>query len=531
MWDLLFEELDTWHSKGLIATFWFRDDDASKDTKKLRQLINCLDGAPIALATIPGILERSLIDYAKQNESITIIQHGWKHQSHVSNGKAFSEYPSSRLSSDVLQEFSIGRNILEEAFGDQYKPVFVPPWHSIDTNFLRLLMQAGIYNISLRGTPKVKMIDRINIRNIHTGLVKWTNPPSFDSPNVYLNDIISHLKMRRNNVEFLNEVTGIATHHLDQTDDSLIFISQLISIIRHHPTCKVLSANEVFRFEFFNESQKPIKFPHFIISYNRHEYTKKLIATLMNKFGQDQIIIHDNGSDDPATLLFLEEMENFGIQVFRYEKINAPDELNKVDITIQKFFENRTKTNYVVTDNDIDIEDVDCTFYSVLNELLLSHDNVDVVGPMLKINDVPFVYPLYNHVMNLHINQFWHKMPVIKKSSTYGEVAFQFATIDTTFGLHKAGTSFRRLKRGLRLYSPYEARHLDWYVNTYRELGKNESYATNSCNLTSHWNNREWLEKNKLTPLKHSEYLCVRNPEPRQVEIYLQQVSDFSKNN
>ena len=68
-------------------------------------------------------------------------------------------------------------------------------------------------------------------------------------------------------------------------------------------------------------------------------------------------------------------------------------------------------------------------------------------------------------MMNRHIEQFWHRQPLWAETS-FGRVAYLDAPIDTTMAMHRAGEPFFRLKQSLRVYEPYEAQHLDWYLRS-----------------------------------------------------------------
>jgi hypothetical protein len=102
---------------------------------------------------------------------------------------------------------------------------------------------------------------------------------------------------------------------------------------------------------------------------------------------------------------------------------------------------------------------------------------------MLRIADIPRGYPLFNRVMNRHIEQFWHMQPE-RTMTRVGECAFIKSAIDTTFAVHRAGSRFRRLKSALRIYHPFEARHLDWYPHDGQF-----AYHKSSSAAISHWNN------------------------------------------
>ncbi|MGC1496350.1 MAG: hypothetical protein WA790_11120 [Sulfitobacter sp.] len=144
----------------------------------------------------------------------------------------------------------------------------------------------------------------------------------------------------------------------------------------------------------------------------------------------------------------------------------------------------------------------------VYQELLNIFPQAECVGPMLSISDIPNDYPLFNRVMNRHISQFWDKIPLWIET-LQGEIAYQYAAIDTTFAVHRAGSHFRRMKAGIRVYEPYEAKHLDWYLT-----GISGDYHNSSSEKISHWNNAVEFERFRETPLEFSSYKSVeRNKE------------------
>ncbi|MEI9963373.1 MAG: hypothetical protein WDM92_00285 [Caulobacteraceae bacterium] len=73
--------------------------------------------------------------------------------------------------------------------------------------------------------------------------------------------------------------------------------------------------------------------------------------------------------------------------------------------------------------------------------------------------------------------------------------------------LHRAGEAFRRKKRGLRVYHPYEARHLDWYPGP----ETSEAYHRTSSPQISHWNNAEHQGVHAGDPLEAHSYVVVES--------------------
>ena len=263
--------------------------------------------------------------------------------------------------------------------------------------------------------------------------------------------------------------------------------------------------------------------PVFLISFNRGGILKRAIAAIRRLSTPTEIVVHDNGSTDAATLAVLDELEKSGIQVFRYPAIHLDAELNRVDETVASYFaEWGEPGRYVVSDCDVDVSIADRRLLDVYDELLNKFRQVECVGPMLRIRDVPRTYPLFNRVMNRHIEQFWQHIPSITETS-FGEVAILKATIDTTFALHRAGEAFRRLKSGLRVYEPFEALHLDWYSDEKDQAAS--AYAHSSSPLISHWNNNEELSRHRTAPLEYSDFYAVRRTPAGALEVYKDQVA------
>lgn len=170
---------------------------------------------------------------------------------------------------------------------------------------------------------------------------------------------------------------------------------------------------------------------------------------------------------------------------------------------MQEVFRTRASGPYIVSDDDIDLSDADPRAIAIYAELLARFD-IACVGPMLRIADVPRSYPLYNHMMNRHIGQFWSRRPRWVETAA-GRVGVLDAPIDTTFALHRAGEPFRRLKPGLRVYAPYDARHLDWYP-----IGAGGGYRDSSSAGISHWNNALSEQQHRSDALRFERYFAVR---------------------
>lgn len=249
-----------------------------------------------------------------------------------------------------------------------------------------------------------------------------------------------------------------------------------------------------------------MRLPIFVISYNRGGMLRAAVDSYRLLPGVGEIVVHDNGSDDPATLLALEELRGAGVPVVSAPKIHTKEELNSVDGTVRWYFERSPPSAYVVSDCDVDMSIAAADALALYAELLERLPAAECAGPMLRIRDISPDYPLFNHVMNRHISQFWLQPPQWIQTSV-GRIAFQPAEIDTTFAVHRAGEGFRRKKKGVRVYHPYEARHLDWYAAGIE--AERAGYERSSSEVISHWCNRARRERFERVELEHRWLLYV----------------------
>ena len=246
-WEDLTRELDAWQASGRVATFWWRDDDCVEPTAELDKLIHHASTIPIALAVIPALTSAQLADKLREEPSVTVLQHGWRHINHAGDGSnQWSEYPASRDYREVAEEFVEGRRLLSDLFGIQYLPVFVPPFYGFDDRFLPILAKSGITAISVGGPRRAAAVDRVRYVNVHCVPILWTTPPSFGTDSEHLDSVINHLRGRRLGQYDPLEPTGLATHHLVQDDRSYEFISQLAAMISGHPGAAWLDPKEIF---------------------------------------------------------------------------------------------------------------------------------------------------------------------------------------------------------------------------------------------------------------------------------------------
>ncbi|MBP6818853.1 MAG: hypothetical protein KBC46_06090 [Ferrovibrio sp.] len=226
--------------------------------------------------------------------------------------------------------------------------------------------------------------------------------------------------------------------------------------------------------------------PIFIISYNRLGVLRRGLASFRRLARPLEIVIHDNGSTYQPLLDYYDQLVAEGVRVLRTgKKATQQDDLNSVADTVAAYFADRAPANYVVTDPDIELDPAGADMLDLYDAILAASAEVDVVGPMLRMDDIPDSYPLKEEVVSRHWHKFW-KHRTRRFPWRGGEVKLVKAVVDTTFALYRAGLPFERLRPAFRSYPPYWARHLDWYIDP-TEMNEDQANYMETASGVSYW--------------------------------------------
>lgn len=224
--------------------------------------------------------------------------------------------------------------------------------------------------------------------------------------------------------------------------------------------------------------------PIFIIVHDRVEVLKKSVKSFEEQINTPiEIIFHDVASTFPGCIEYLEEMKGKGYKVYR-SPVN--DHLS-VLVSIKTYLTEHPECEYyVMTDPDIELDNVNGDILEYYVWLMKKYENKNVIGPMLRIDDIPDFYPKKNDAIRGHTLQFWRFAPsktVWNGNDTY----IQNALIDTTFHLaHRNNINRSYPKKGIRCRAPYSARHLDWYIDP-NNLSPDQEYYSRKASHVAHW--------------------------------------------
>ncbi len=213
------------------ARLFIRNDDVWTLDKNFRFFFDlAIDRKlPVIYAVIPGKMEQGLIRFlcrAKEKTPglLDIVQHGWLHVNHSTNGSQKYEFGESRSFQRQREDIQRGLKQMRLAFEDHFMPAFVPPFHGYDERTLRILEQENFQIFSAGGRkPQIK-----------SRLVELPSRISFsryDSQKVSINTAGEMMAMLVRDIG-RRPLSGIVTHHADfVTAASRKELTQFFSIV------------------------------------------------------------------------------------------------------------------------------------------------------------------------------------------------------------------------------------------------------------------------------------------------------------
>lgn len=242
-WPALHAELDLW--RGPPARFWWRDDDAICETPELRHLLAVRDrqAIPLAIAVIPARASANFGSVLSGWPCVDIFAHGWDHQNHNRPGRLSAELAPGRKAGEVRLELTQGRTRLEDMFGEQFKPVLVPPYNYLSPHLVEPVREAGFSFVS---------IDRdfagfsVPSQNVHIDVIDWRRKQAA-TPIEIVRSAVAALRLRRYGLVDADAPIGLITHHLVHDASVWAVTETLLDRLKEHPAVAFPAMHEVFR--------------------------------------------------------------------------------------------------------------------------------------------------------------------------------------------------------------------------------------------------------------------------------------------
>lgn len=234
-WSDLQRELDRWGAAGRIATFWWRDDDATAPSPALDRLLALARDQQVVplLAVIPAHASSALAQRLA-HEPVGVAQHGYAHANHAWPMQKKAELGPHRPIDYMLGELARGGLAMDRLFGPDWMRVLVPPHNRIAPALVDALPGAGYVGLSVYQARRRKPVPNFVETNAHVDLMEWLFTQAFVGEHAALTLAIRHLAARREGRCDPDEPTGLLTHHLAHDEGAWNFAAAFIGRVKTH---------------------------------------------------------------------------------------------------------------------------------------------------------------------------------------------------------------------------------------------------------------------------------------------------------
>jgi hypothetical protein len=237
-WDAF----DAWLSaRDMPLDLWLRDDDAGDDSPELARLLHLTEAhaVPVALAVVPAWLTTAGARRIARAGRATVLQHGIAHLDHAAPGEKRIELGGQASTEDLLPALAAGRERLDDAFGERFLPVVVPPWNRIAAAVREALPGAGFTGLSLFGGARGEPASGFRRIDSHVDPVAWRVGRR------HVGDEAALAALRDAAAANLGPV-GILSHHRTMDTATWGFLELCLARLGSHPGVVWHSANALF---------------------------------------------------------------------------------------------------------------------------------------------------------------------------------------------------------------------------------------------------------------------------------------------
>jgi hypothetical protein len=227
---------------GKRRRIFFRADDVAVPSRSFSALAEVFvkQGVPLSPAVVPVWLTERRLAGLKATvgnafSSWCWHQHGYRHMNHEATGKKY-EFGPSRPAEDKRRDITRGRDRLQGLMGDDFSPVFTPPWNRVDEETLHILRDEGFRAISRSAgakPPAVGILPDIPVQvDLHT---RKEEDPAEAWTNLYA-EFEQALEQ---------DICGVMIHHQRMNKAAVDFLDLLLRVLKEKPDIELLRLDEM----------------------------------------------------------------------------------------------------------------------------------------------------------------------------------------------------------------------------------------------------------------------------------------------
>jgi predicted deacetylase len=206
-------------------------------------------GVCLCLAVVPAWLTserwRYLKSFKKNRPSHWCWhQHGWRHVNHEAEGKKH-EFGNARSRSQIKRDLRRGRYRLKRLMGEDFYPVFTPPWNRCSAKTLQALKDLGYAAISRsrgskpsspKGLPDLYVDVDLHTRKERSAVDGWNN------------------LMRELERTIASGFCGIMIHHQMMNEAAFDFLELLLKTLKNQKKIHVVNFEDLVNLKVFRNN-------------------------------------------------------------------------------------------------------------------------------------------------------------------------------------------------------------------------------------------------------------------------------------
>lgn len=217
------------------VSFFFRDDDAGWDDRRLFELLELFErhSLPMDVAAIPAAVTDGLADELLARIEtgpglLAVHQHGFAHRNHETEGRK-CEFGAAR--DPLLQQRDIlsGQERLSAMFGERLSPIFTPPWNRCTIDTGECLRRAGFRVLSRDSTARPLNLDGLFELSVTVDWFARSKGVRL-SPDLLGSTLAAAVKS--------SAPVGVMFHHALMNEGERLMAGELLALIARHENAR-----------------------------------------------------------------------------------------------------------------------------------------------------------------------------------------------------------------------------------------------------------------------------------------------------
>ena len=198
--------------------------------------------------------------------------------------------------------------------------------------------------------------------------------------------------------------------------------------------------------------------PIFLPCHDLGAQLERIAAAYRRQSVQSELVLIDGGTVDLETLQAIEALQQDGAQVRVIDPGDPEQQVKSLQHIIQQYFKRWGEPQrYAIASGAVDLSNTSPDAFALYDELLDCFPDIEAVGPMLRIQDLPFGHP----ALSGEIAEHWLQERSACETSL-GPVGVVQASLAGNFAICRGDGRHRPPRSGLRVHHPFDARNLAW---------------------------------------------------------------------